>query len=236
MQKVEEASLKDLEKIVGESKNYGLKLVVIGGYAVKAYTTGYRATKDIDCVILKKEIGGLIALLKDLSYEVGKTEFGLAGKRKFNDDFIDLHISTGGVFDISTKKTYSVDEETFKRSKLLEISGFFKETEVKVKAHVISLEELLILKLMTKRRDKDMVDIISLAIDREKEINHKLFVENCSKRSLNRHIRDNILSLIGVIRSGEMKKVWLSMTGRRLMRKTEIEIVRLLRTLENELR
>ncbi|MCS4540805.1 MAG: hypothetical protein HY929_00550 [Euryarchaeota archaeon] len=98
--KVEEASLKDLEKIVRESKTYGLKLIVIGGYAVKAYTAGYRATKDIDCVILKKEIGKLIALLKSLGYEVGKTEFGLAGKRKFNNDFIDLHISTGGIFDI----------------------------------------------------------------------------------------------------------------------------------------
>jgi len=236
LQKVEEASLRDLEKIVNESKNYGLNLLVIGGYAVKAYTRGYRATKDIDCVILKKETGRLIALLKNLGYEVRKTDFGLAGKRKFNNDFIDLHISTGGIFDISTKKTYSVNEETFKKSKLLEISGFFKETKAKVKAHVISLEELLILKLMTKRRDKDMVDIISLIIDRKSEINHKLFVEDCSKRNLNRHIRDNILSLIGIIRSGEMKAVWLNITGKRLMEKTETEIVKLFRTLENELR
>lgn len=219
-----------------ESKNYGLKLVVIGGYAVKAYTTGYRATKDIDCVILEREIGKLIALLKNLGYEVRKTEFGLVGKRKFNNDFIDLHISTGGIFDISTNKTYLVNEKTLKRSKLLEISGFFKETETKVKAYIISLEELIILKLMTKRRDKDIVDTIALLIDRGKEIDLRFFAENCSKRNLNRHIRDNILSLIGVIRRGEMKRVWLSITGRRLMRRTETEIVRLLRSLENELR
>jgi len=62
--KVERESLKDLETIVKEAKNWKLNLVVIGGYAIRAYTKGYRYTKDI---------GGLIALLKDLGYKVKET-------------------------------------------------------------------------------------------------------------------------------------------------------------------
>jgi len=36
--RIESESLKDLERILKETQEWGLNLVVIGGYAVRAYT------------------------------------------------------------------------------------------------------------------------------------------------------------------------------------------------------
>jgi len=44
---VERESLEDLEEILGQSRKLGIGLMLIGGYAVAAYTRGYRYTKDI---------------------------------------------------------------------------------------------------------------------------------------------------------------------------------------------
>lgn len=236
MQNVEEASLKDLERIVKDSKEYGLKLVVIGGYAVRAYTRGYRLTKDIDCVIPKEGIAGLRALLDSLGYGVRETEFGLAGKRGIDGGFIDLHISVGDVFDASTNRTYSADKDTFGNSKLLEISGFYKETKTKVKAYVIPMEELMILKLMTRGRDKDIVDIIALLADKGADMDIGYLVECCSKRGLNRHIRDNINSLIGSIKMKVADSTWSAVTGRPLMWKDRNQATKLLSGIERKLR
>ncbi len=232
---VELESLKDLEKIVRETKKWQLNLVVIGGYAVRAYTRGYRYTKDIDLIASKKDMGELIALLKGLGYRVGKTEFGLKGKKKLDSGFIDLDISIGEVRDISTNKRYPPGE-ILEGSKTCEISGFFEEgRRVKIKTSVASLEDLVALKLMTRGREKDIVDVISLLIDRWDEINLKRFSSKCSKAGLNRHLRNQIFNLIGLIRTGESGKIWLKITGQRLMRKTETHLIKSLKELEKVL-
>lgn len=43
-------SLKDLERIDQEAKNFQINLILIGGYAVRAYTypRSWRFTKDVD--------------------------------------------------------------------------------------------------------------------------------------------------------------------------------------------
>jgi len=228
-----EVSLKDLEKLVQRTKRFGLNPVVIGGYAVRAYTRGYRYTKDIDLVILKKELGRLIALLKSLGYTIKETKFGLSGNKKLNGGFIDLHISFGDVWDISTNNKYPVDE-ILKGSKRMKISGFFEAgRKIKIKISVASLEDLLILKLMTKGREKDVVDSISLIIDRWDELNLENFSSKCSKAKLSKHIRERILRLIGFIRSGKARKIWLYVTGQRLMRKTEMDLIKHLRKMES---
>lgn len=75
-------SMEDLERIIEEADKFGMKLAVIGGYAVRAYTRGYRYTKDIDAVIQNEDRGGLVALLKSLGYDIRKTEFGIASSKK----------------------------------------------------------------------------------------------------------------------------------------------------------
>lgn len=85
---IEREGLNDLSRIVKEAERWGLNLVVIGGYAVRVYTRGYRYTKDIDLVASITEMGRLIALLKSLGYEVKETKFGLVGSKKLDGGFI----------------------------------------------------------------------------------------------------------------------------------------------------
>lgn len=233
--RIERESLKDLERIVKGIKDWGLNLAVIGGYAVKAYTRGYRYTKDIDLVAAKIDMGRLIALLKKLGYDVKETQFGLKGKKKLDGGFINLDIAVGEIWDISTDKRYPVDE-ILNESEPLEISGFLEEDrKIRVKAHVTPLEDLVIFKLMTRGRDKDIVDVISLIIDRWNDLDLEEFTMKCSRAGLGRHIREQALGIIGLIRTGEARKVWLSITGQRLMRKTETELIKHLREIEKRL-
>ena len=101
-EQVESRSLTDLARIFQEARKLGIGLVLIGGYAVAAYTRGYRYTKDIDLVADKPTIGRLKGLLSGLGYSIRDTEFGIAGSKRVNKDFIDLHISVGKIHDIST--------------------------------------------------------------------------------------------------------------------------------------
>jgi len=118
-EQLESRSLLDLATIIRESKKLGIRLVLIGGYAVGAYTRGYRYTKDIDLVADKPAIGKLKGLLSSLGYSTRDTEFGLAGSKRLNQEFIDLHISVGKIHDVSTNKDYPVNSTLFKEAKRL---------------------------------------------------------------------------------------------------------------------
>jgi len=180
-------------------------------------------------------MGRLTALLKELGYQVKETQFGLKGKKKLNGGFIKLDISVGEIWDISTDKRYPVDE-ILKGSKSLEISGFFEEGRgITIKASVMPLDDLLISKLMTRGREKDIVDVISLIIDRWNDLDLKKFARKCSRAGSNRHIREEALRTVGLIRTGEARKLWLSVTGQRLPRRTETELIKRLREIEKRL-
>lgn len=227
---IEIQSLTDLKRILQEIEKWNLRLVVIGGYAVRAYTKGYRYTKDIDLVAEKKETGMLISLLKSLGYSIKETRFGLSGSKKLDSGFIDLHISLDEVWDMSTNKRYS---EILKDSKIKEISGFSDDArKIKAKGFVASLEDLLILKLMTQGRERDIVDIISLLIDKYDNLDLKKFSLKCSGQELSRHIKEHVLKIIALIRTHELSKIWFRVTGQRLMRKTETELIKKLKEME----
>ena len=103
---VERRSLKDLEAVLEAGRKQSMKLVIIGGCAVAAYTRGYRHTKDIDLVADKPTLGKLRGLLKSLSYSIRDTEFGIASSKRLNGGVIDLHISVEKVYDQSTGNEY----------------------------------------------------------------------------------------------------------------------------------
>lgn len=233
---IEAESLKDLERIVSEAGEWGIKLVLIGGYAVRAYTRGYRYTKDMDFVA-EKLTGELNGFLKTLGYGVEEKKSILAGRRKLNGGFIDLHISVGEVFDVSTGKRYPITDQTLKESRVLEVSGYHEDSrEIKVKAPAVSLESLVILKLMTKGREKDWVDLISLFTDQWSSLNLRKVCGNCSEAGLSRHIRDQALHLVGILRTGGARKTWLSWTGQRLTGKKETELIKHLKQLADSLK
>jgi hypothetical protein len=223
---VERRSLEDLEALLEAGRKQSIKLVIIGGYAVAAYTRGYRYTKDIDLVADKAALGKLKGLLKSLSYSTRDTEFGIAGSKKLNGGFIDLHISVGKIYDLSTGKEYPVDSSFFRNAKRLTVRGHMSKNS-SLKAAVVDLETLVILKTMPVGRDKDTVDLLSLLRDKRKEINLEVLAQRIKAAGLNMHLLERIRDYAKRLREDELDKVWFDMTATRLPFTEKREIAKL---------
>ena len=224
---VEKRSLQDLDTILQAARKLGIKLVLIGGYAVAAYTHGYRYTKDIDLVADKPALGRLKGLLKSLSYSIRDTEFGLAGSKHLKKGFIDLHISVGRIYDVSTGKEYPVDSSLFKNAKHLTVRGHISKAS-SLKASVVDLETLIVLKTMTVGRDKDAIDLLLLFRDRRDDIDITLVAERAKASDLVEHLLDRIRDYARRLREGELDKVWFNVTATRLPHTEKREIGSLL--------
>ena len=224
-EQLESRSLMDLARIIRESKKLGIRLVLIGGYAVAAYTRGYRYTKDIDLVADKPTIGKLKGLLSSLGYSTRDTEFGLAGSKRLNQEFIDLHISVGKIHDISTGKNYPVDSTLFKNAKRLNVRGYYSKATL-LRAHVVSLETLLVLKLMTIGRQKDAIDVLSLLLDRRNEVDLKSVAKMTEDAGLTKHLLNRVRDYARRLREGELARIWFSVTASRLPHIEKREIAR----------
>jgi hypothetical protein len=213
-EQVERKSLEDLEAILEAARKAGIKLVIIGGYAVAAYTHGYRYTKDIDLVADRPTLGRLIGLLKSLGYAIRDTEFGIAGSKTLNGGFIDLHISAGRIYDVSTGKEYPVDASLFTNAERLAVSGHISKN-TSLKAAVVELETLIVLKTMPVGRNKDAVDLLSLLRDRRKDIDLELLSQRARTASLTVHLLERIRDYAKRLRDGELDEIWFDMTGSR---------------------
>jgi len=234
---VERESLEDLGKILRQSHKIGIGLMLIGGYAVAAYTRGYRYTKDIDLVAEKQSLGKLRGLLNSLGYSIRNTEFGIAGTKRLNGDnnFIDLHISVGKVHDISTNNDFPVDHSLFKKAKRLDVKGFYSKTTL-VKAPTVDLETILILKLIPRGRDKDAVDLISLITDRSKDVDFGLMAKIATEANLSVHLLDRVRNYATRVKKGELDKIWSGVTGARLSFVQKRDLLRFLGRLADQLR
>jgi hypothetical protein len=235
---VEHESLDDLDKILRESRKLRISLLLIGGYAVAAYTRGYRYTKDIDLATEKKSLGKLRGLLNDLGYSIRKTEFGIAGTKRLgagDDNFIDLHISIGKVHDISTNNDFLLGSSLFKNAKRLEVKGFYSKSTV-IRAPVVDLETILILKLIPVGRDKDAVDIISLIADRSSDVDLEFMKKITTEANLRVHILERTRDYAARIRRGELDRIWTGMTGARLSFIQKRKLLRFLARLADQLR
>ena len=233
-EEVERRSLEDLEAMLQEARKQGIKLVIIGGYAVAAYTHGYRYTKDIDLVADKPTVGKLKGLLKSLDYSVRDTEFGIAGSKRLNGGFIDLHISVGRIFDISTGKEYPVDSSLFKNAKLLAVRGYVSKATSK--AAVVDLDTLIVLKTMPVGRNKDAVDLLSLLRDQRKEIDLNVLVQRAEDAKLTEHLLGRIRDYAKRLRDDELDKVWFDVTAARLPHTEKREIAKFFAKLAELLR
>jgi len=212
---VERRSLGDLETILEAGRKQGIKLVIIGGYAVAAYTRGYRYTKDIDLVADKPTLGRLRGLLKSLGYSIRDTEFGIAGSKRLDGGFIDLHISVGRIYDASTGREYPVDSSFFRNVKRLTLRGFISKS-TSLKAAVVDLETLIILKTMPVGRDKDVVDLLSLLRDKREDIDPEALAQRTKAAGLTGHLMERIRDYAKRLREDELDKVWFDITATRL--------------------
>ena len=234
---VERESLRDLGRLMEEAERWGVRLLVIGGYAVRAYTRAYRYTKDIDLATTREGLGRLKGLLQSLGYILRETEFGVAGSKRFDEGFIDLHISVERIFDVSTGLSTPVTDEMSRDAGELPVEGFYEESKpYPVKVPVISLETLVLLKLIPVGREKDAVDLMALLIDKGREVNVAKLSEACEQWGLGSHLVSQLRYYADYIRRGEVDRLWFNLTGLRLTHVEKRATLRFIRHLINRLR
>ena len=68
--RLELISLRGLEKINEAAQKFQMGLILIGGYAVRAYTNprSWRFTKDMDFITTSKDLGALSGVFDLLGY------------------------------------------------------------------------------------------------------------------------------------------------------------------------
>lgn len=238
MAEIEKESLKDLHSLLTTIKKWHIDMTVIGGYAVRAYTNAYRHTKDIDMAIAKEMRGSVLAFLKSLKYGTRDTEFGIAARKRFDSDFVDVHISVGKIYDISTGLHYPITKELFNESKTMEVKPKFEvNREFATKAPVVDLNTLIILKLIPKGRpEKDGIDMVSLLLDRIQNIDINAVVKKADKAGLIDHMLSQIQDFAMKLRNGETVRIWSRVTGTSLTGVQVRSIQKFLRQFDKSLR
>jgi predicted nucleotidyltransferase component of viral defense system len=224
--KLEANSLNDLKKIESEAKRFGIDLILIGGYAVRAYTLqrSWRFTKDMDFITLRKNLTALRGVLKQLEYTFEETEFGIKGARKANKSDIKLDIAVDKVIDWSTNKEYPLPTDIFKKSSVMKIVESFEENkDLNTSARVAPIEDIILMKLMTER-PKDHFDAIAIISDSFDKIDLGRLNRICKASGLGNHIKVRLESILTDIKRGLTKKLWREFTGREFIRKQEITL------------
>jgi predicted nucleotidyltransferase component of viral defense system len=224
--KIEEISLKDLGRINQEAENFMIGLVVIGGYAARAFTQerSWRFTKDIDFITTIKDLTALRGIFELLKYAFEKTDFGVKGSKKINAESIELHISVDKVFDWSTGLEYVLTKDVFAKSTGMPIRPYFEENgKIQVSMKVAPIEDILIMKLMTERT-RDHFDAIAMILDSFERLNISRFWINSKQSNLDQHIRKRLISFLADIKKGLTKKIWKEFTGREFIREQEVTL------------
>lgn len=200
----EKQSLMDLKEIESKAREWKINLVLIGGYAVRAYTKTRRYTKDLDFVIEKRSLGQFKGLLKDLGYAYRTREHWITGNKKG----INLNIVVGKVHDIQTKKEFPIKEKFFQDARVKTINSLYSENKKhEARARACSIEDLLIMKLIPLR-DKDMIDVCSILLDCHNLINLKKFIEKAKESNLSTHLKTRLEDIGIQIKKRQLNKKW----------------------------
>jgi len=224
--RIELISLKNLERINQEAKKFQIDFILIGGYAVRAYTNprSWRFTKDMDFITTRKDLGALRGVFALLGYSFDETEFGVKGRKKFDKSSIELHISVDRVIDWSTGLEYKLPEDIFTKASELNVKASLEENEgLEVNVMVAPMEDIVIMKLMTER-PRDHFDAIAMILDSFGKLDIPRFNEICSRNDLYLHIKKRLDSILADIKKSLTKKLWREFTGRELIRQQEIEL------------
>lgn len=223
---LEQESFKDLVNIEKEIKEWSIQMVLIGGYAVRAFTNrdSWRVTKDMDFVIAKKDKGVLSSFLKFKNYNCEFTDFGLRGTKKINKNSIDLHIAVDKIYDVSSGKIYYIPDDFLRKSIKRKLSALFEENKkFELEASVAPLEDCIAMKLMTKR-PRDHFDALVMVQDNFGLINQNRLKNICEHSDLTEHIIKRLEEKIGDIKRREFERVWEEFTGKTLTMKEQTEL------------
>ncbi len=210
LEELEQELLRNLAQIIARSEELECHPLLIGGYAVRAYTKKRkRFTEDLDLVISRHDQGNFIATLKALGYEYRpETAFGgIKATKPVAGQSLELHISVDKVWDISSDKTYPLPEDIFVSRQLRPIEPYSERLKTIVRAPVIPLEDLLILKLMTLR-ELDTIDTIALLLENPEQVNIASYRRKVVTAELTQHINARIEAISQLLKSGQASEVW----------------------------
>jgi len=223
---IEVVSLKDLERIDKEAKNFQIDLILIGGYAVRAYTNprSWRFTKDIDFITTRKNLTALRGVFELLGYDFEQTEFGVKASKKINITSIELHISVDKVIDWSTKLEYKLPEDIFTKADKTNVKASLEENKgLEISVKVAPIEDVLVMKLMTER-PRDRFDAVAIIIDLFERVDVLRFWTNSRQSNLAQHISKRLNSVLADIKMGLVKQLWREFTGREFIREQEVTL------------
>lgn len=203
---IEKWSLEDLEKIIRECEKEGAKAAVIGGYAVRAYTsTRLRHTRDIDLVTASEEdLQKLKFVLAKEGYVFKKRPHGLSGFKRCAGVPIVLNVSVDEIE--SEKKT---------------IKSFYGSETISV--DVASIEELLAMKIGAGR-EKDIIDVCILILDSFELINLEKLKKLLSDLGIRKEFLRSLKHLLNLIGTKNLRTVWRDFLGRKITKKEEGEL------------
>jgi len=224
--KIEEVSLKDLERIGREAKNFDVDLILIGGYAVRAYTEprSWRFTKDIDFITRRRDLTALRGVFELLKYGFEKADFGVKGSKKMNSESVELHISVDRVMDWSTNMEYKLPQDIFTKANRIGVKASLEENkDLKVSVMVAPVEDILVMKLMTERT-RDHFDAVAIILNSFEKVNTQRFWANSRQSNLNQHVKKRLNSLLADLRKGLVKKLWREFTGRAFIREQGVAL------------
>lgn len=160
---IEDAITQSLAELDTECELYGVRLLLIGGFAVRAYGQRRRATTDVDFIIKRVDRNQLIGLLQRQGFRVdADSRFGMKASREVGDHLMKVDISIEQIHDEMTDSLFRFSDESFRRAErhvVESLSGRFR-----VEFYVIPLADLMISKLMTAR-DQDASDAINLILE-----------------------------------------------------------------------
>jgi len=230
---LEAESLRDLKAIVEHSKTQAVTLVVIGGYAARAYTQAqhYRGTKDIDFIALRSDVGRLRGMLASLGYVVEVTRHGLRATKKGIFGEIKLDIAVDKVVDDSTGKTYYPKENAITNAKLTPIqTQYVENASLKVSALVAPIEDVVIMKLMTSAvaRPRDKFDVAAMLLDFGDKLDKDTFVSDCENSGLENHTSSRLKDMLVQVKNGGFRIIWIDYSKLTLSHTQEKRLKKLL--------
>ena len=209
-----ELQLREKEIFETLKKLNGINFVVIGGYAVNAYTLP-RFSVDCDIVIKdRKELRKFEGALLELGYRKEKNysdEFPYEGnferyEKELGDNFeVSIDILIGEVFDRETKSIFSADW-IFNNSSFRNLQG--KTINEQLKLRIINADALFTMKLISCRQTdiRDIFLLIGSIKDKKlvnKEVSERYDLKDRLSKVLNKisskQFKDELQGVFGIV-------------------------------------
>jgi len=204
------------------ARERGIPLVVVGGFAVRAYLSDpdKRTTRDLDLVVSRSTFLEIRALLEERGFRLYDTGSWWRAERGEDERRRVVDIGIDGVVDSASFESYPL---AIAETRQVALPGG-------PVLQVPALEDLLALKLLA-HRDKDILDVIALLRDAGDNVDAVRFRQQVERRDLEVPIRRGYLAVVASAESGQLAKLWSDRFGEEFPPLTLADVLRRLHTL-----